>query len=75
VSQIKKAKQFAALHVKGTPVVLYNAWDAGSAKTIVDAGAEAIATSSWSVAAAQGYDDYRRSGPQGPCPRQPKTRS
>src|SRR3984893_2984015 len=57
VSQIKKAKQFAALHVKGTPVVLYNAWDAGSAKAIVDAGAEAIATSSWSVAAAQGYDD------------------
>ena len=57
VSQTKKAKQFAALHVKGTPVVLYNAWDAGSAKAIVDAGAEAIATSSWSVAAAQGYDD------------------
>ncbi|MDB5608540.1 MAG: 2-Methylisocitrate lyase, mutase family, partial [Bradyrhizobium sp.] len=37
VSQTKKAKQFAALHVKGTPVILYNAWDAGSAKTIVDA--------------------------------------
>jgi 2-methylisocitrate lyase-like PEP mutase family enzyme len=57
MSQIKKAKQFAALHVKGTPVILYNAWDAGSAKAIVDAGAEAIATSSWSVAAAQGYED------------------
>jgi 2-methylisocitrate lyase-like PEP mutase family enzyme len=57
VSQIKKAKQFAALHVKGTPVILYNAWDVGSAKTIVDAGAKAIATSSWSVAAAQGYED------------------
>jgi 2-methylisocitrate lyase-like PEP mutase family enzyme len=57
VNQIKKAKKFAALHVKGTPVILYNAWDAGSAKTIVDAGAEAIATSSWSVAAAQGYED------------------
>jgi 2-methylisocitrate lyase-like PEP mutase family enzyme len=57
VSQTKKAKQFAALHVKGTPVILYNAWDAGSAKTIVDAGAEAIATSSWSVATAQGYED------------------
>jgi 2-methylisocitrate lyase-like PEP mutase family enzyme len=57
VSQIKKAKQFAALHVKGTPVVLYNAWDAGSAKAIVEAGAEAVATSSWSVAAAQGYED------------------
>ena len=57
MSQIKKAKQFAALHVKGTPVVLYNAWDAGSAKSIVNAGAKAIATSSWAVAAAQGYED------------------
>ncbi len=57
MSQIRKAKQFTALHVKGTPVVLYNAWDAGSAKTIADAGAKAIATSSWSVAAAQGYED------------------
>lgn len=57
MSQTRKAKQFAALHVKGTPVMLYNAWDAGSARTIVAAGAEAIATSSWSVAAAQGYED------------------
>jgi 2-methylisocitrate lyase-like PEP mutase family enzyme len=57
VNQRKKAKQFTALHVKGTPVILYNAWDAGSAKTIVDAGARAIATSSWSVATAQGYED------------------
>jgi 2-methylisocitrate lyase-like PEP mutase family enzyme len=57
VSQSKKAKEFAALHVKGTPVILYNAWDAGSAKAIVEAGAKAIATSSWSVAAAQGYED------------------
>jgi 2-methylisocitrate lyase-like PEP mutase family enzyme len=57
VSQTKKAKQFAALHVKGTPLILYNAWDAGSAKTIVDAGSTAIATSSWSVASAQGYED------------------
>src|ERR1700722_19484660 len=57
VSQIKKAKQFAELHAKGTPVVLYNAWDAGSAKSIVNSGAKAIATSSWAVAAAQGYED------------------
>ena len=55
--QIEKAKQFAKLHAKGTPVVLYNAWDAGSAKSIVNAGAKAIATSSWAVAAAQGYED------------------
>jgi 2-methylisocitrate lyase-like PEP mutase family enzyme len=57
MSQINKARQFAALHAKGTPIILYNAWDAGSAKAIVDAGAKAIATSSWSVAAAQGFKD------------------
>ena len=57
MSQIEKAKQFAELHAKGTPVVLYNAWDAGSAKSIVNSGAKAIATSSWAVAAAQGYED------------------
>jgi 2-methylisocitrate lyase-like PEP mutase family enzyme len=57
MNQIEKARSFAELHVKGTPLVLYNAWDAGSAKFILQAGAKAIATSSWSVAAAQGYKD------------------
>src|ERR1700746_953844 len=55
--QSDKAARFAALHVKGAPLVLYNAWDAGSAKAILAAGAKAIATSSWSVAEAQGYRD------------------
>ena len=57
MKQIEKAKHFAALHVKGAPILLYNAWDAGSAKGILDAGARAIATSSWAVAEAQGYRD------------------
>jgi 2-methylisocitrate lyase-like PEP mutase family enzyme len=57
MNQTEKAKHFGALHVKGSPLVLYNAWDAGSAKSILDAGAKAIATGSWSVAAAQGYRD------------------
>lgn len=57
MNQEEKAKRFAQLHVKGTPVLLYNAWDAGSARSILEAGAKAIATSSWSVAAAQGYQD------------------
>lgn len=48
---------FAALHVSGTPVILFNAWDAGSAKAVAKAGGKAIATGSWSVAAATGYDD------------------
>lgn len=53
----EKAALFAKLHVKGDPLVLYNAWDAGSAKSIAQGGAQAIATSSWSVAEAQGYRD------------------
>ena len=57
MNQVEKAKRFAELHVAGTPLLLYNAWDAGSAKAILEAGAKAIATSSWSVAAAQGYGD------------------
>src|SRR3979409_1552670 len=57
MNQTDKAKRFAELHVKGKPLLLYNAWDAGSAKAILAAGATAIATSSWSVAEAQGYRD------------------
>src|ERR1700688_2084240 len=57
MNQVEKAERFAELHVVGAPLVLYNAWDAGSAKSIRDAGAKAIATSSWSIAAAQVYED------------------
>lgn len=51
------AQLFASLHVKGKPLMLYNAWDAGSAKAVAAAGSRAIGTSSWAVAAAHGYDD------------------
>ena len=57
MNQTEKARRFADLHVKGAPLLLFNAWDAGSAKSILAAGAKAIATSSWSVAEAQGYRD------------------
>lgn len=52
-----KFRVFAALHVPGDPLILYNAWDAGSARAVASAGAKAIATGSWSVAAAQAYGD------------------
>ncbi len=52
-----KFETFAALHVPGDPVILYNVWDAGSAKAVAEAGARAIATGSASVAQAHGYDD------------------
>jgi 2-methylisocitrate lyase-like PEP mutase family enzyme len=58
MNQSEKAARFAELHSKGgAPLLLYNAWDAGSAKAIAAAGAPAIATSSWSVAEAHGYRD------------------
>ena len=57
MTQSETAQRFAALHVKGEPVVLYNIWDAGSAAVVAKAGAKAVATGSWSVAAAQGYKD------------------
>jgi methylisocitrate lyase len=52
-----KADTFRKLHQAGQPLVLVNAWDAGSAAAIARAGASAIATGSWAVAAAHGYQD------------------
>ncbi|MEO5973491.1 MAG: isocitrate lyase/phosphoenolpyruvate mutase family protein, partial [Sphingomicrobium sp.] len=48
---------FAALHVPGNPVVLYNIWDVGSALAVVRAGAKALATGSHPVADANGWRD------------------
>ena len=50
-------ERFAALHVAGSPLVLFNVWDAGSAQAVAKAGASAIATGSASVAMANGFGD------------------
>ncbi|WP_429912203.1 isocitrate lyase/PEP mutase family protein [Glycocaulis sp.] len=52
-----QASIFRDLHTSAQPLVLFNAWDAGSAAAIADSGARAIATSSWAVAEASGYRD------------------
>lgn len=49
--------RFVALHEGAAPLMLANAWDAGSARIFEDAGAPAIATSSAAVAWARGYPD------------------
>lgn len=56
-TQIERAIALKNLHVKGAPLILFNIWDAGSAQVIQETGAKAIATGSWSVAAANGYED------------------
>ena len=54
---MSKFATFAALHVPGDPVVLYNIWDVGSALAVVAAGAKALATGSHPVGDAQGFGD------------------
>jgi 2-methylisocitrate lyase-like PEP mutase family enzyme len=54
---MSKFEAFAALHLPGTPLVLFNVWDAGSARVAAQAGARAIATGSASVATAHGVSD------------------
>lgn len=56
-SAAEQALSFRNMHVKGDPLILVNVWDAGSAVAIQSAGAKAIATGSWSVAAAHGSQD------------------
>ncbi|MGR3323355.1 MAG: isocitrate lyase/PEP mutase family protein [Pseudooceanicola sp.] len=48
---------FRALHQKGNPFVLCNAWDLGSAKVLAALGAEALATSSSAFAFTRGVPD------------------
>ncbi len=52
-----KFETFAALHRPGDPVILYNAWDPGSAQAVARAGAKAIATGSHPVGDASGFGD------------------
>ena len=57
---MSKFETFAALHVRGDPVILYNIWDVGSALAVVAAGAKALATGSHPVADANGWPDGQK---------------
>lgn len=59
-AQAAKAESFRSLHTPGRPLVLFNVWDAGTAKAVASSGAQALATGSWSVAAAHGFADGER---------------
>jgi 2-methylisocitrate lyase-like PEP mutase family enzyme len=54
---MSKFDDFTNLHVAGEPLVLFNAWDAGSAEAVAKSGAKAIASGSASVAMANGFGD------------------
>lgn len=55
-----KFESFAALHVPGDPVILYNIWDVGSALAVAKAGAKALATGSHPVGDAAGFGDGQK---------------
>ena len=56
----RKAEAFRKLHHGPKILVLPNAWDAGSACVLADAGFPAIASTSSGVAVACGYPDGQR---------------
>src|SRR5262245_16862283 len=51
------ASRLRALHQADEPLVLPNAWDAATARAVVEAGFPAVATTSSGVSAALGYQD------------------
>jgi 2-methylisocitrate lyase-like PEP mutase family enzyme len=54
----ERAERLRELHRPGDPLVLVNVWDVAGARTVAAAeGCRAIATASWSIAAAHGYAD------------------
>ncbi len=59
MNQIDRAACFRKLHAQ-RPLVLPNAWDAGSARVIEQAGALAIATTSAGVSWSLGYGDGQK---------------
>jgi 2-methylisocitrate lyase-like PEP mutase family enzyme len=59
----EKAQALRAAHQAPSPLVLVNAWDAASARVVAATpGAKAVATASWSIAAAHGVPDGEEIG-------------
>jgi 2-methylisocitrate lyase-like PEP mutase family enzyme len=57
VTLAEAAERLRALHSGSEPLVLPNAWDAATARAVVEAGFPVVATTSSGVAAALGWED------------------
>jgi 2-methylisocitrate lyase-like PEP mutase family enzyme len=60
ISQTEAARAFLQLHKKSPGFITPNAWDAGSAILLAEAGFPAIATTSGGIAFALGKPDYHK---------------
>ena len=56
-AQAEKAQLLRSLHRPGRPLVLFNVWDAASARIVEELGYPALATGSAAVAWTQGFPD------------------
>ena len=54
----RRCERLRSLHTPGDPLLLPNAWDVATARAVVAAGYPVVATTSWGVAAALGYEDH-----------------
>lgn len=55
-----RAERLIDLHGRAAPLVLPNAWDAASARAVVEAGFPVVATTSGGVAASLGHGDHQQ---------------
>lgn len=62
--QSARASQLRAYHHAGSPLVLPNAWDAASARAVVAAGFQVVATTSGGVAESLGWADGEKTPPE-----------
>ena len=56
----QRCELLRSLHRPGTPLLLPNVWDVATARAVVAAGFPVVATTSWGVAGALGYEDDER---------------
>src|SRR5690606_41546702 len=59
-----KCHLLRSLHRPGAPLLLPNAWDVATARAVVAAGFSVVATTSFGVAAALGFDDHENARPE-----------
>jgi len=59
-NSLEKAKRFSELHKNNGTFIMPNAWDAGSAIVLANAGFEAIGTTSAGIAFSAGLSDHQR---------------
>jgi 2-methylisocitrate lyase-like PEP mutase family enzyme len=55
---VSRCESLRSLHRPGDPLLLPNAWDVATARAVVAAGFDVVATTSLGVAAALGYEDH-----------------